>query len=87
MPKVHFIDENQTFEVEKGDSLWELAQDNNIEIVSKPHCGGEGRCQKCLSQINGERVLACQTFIQEDLNIETNLQKKEREEARRLMNS
>lgn len=33
---------------------------------------GMGVCQECLVMVNGKEALACQTYVEDDLKVETN---------------
>ena len=37
--------------------------------VLRTHCGGAGTCGKCLLIINRQKVLACQTIVENDLDV------------------
>jgi len=69
MPKVHFIKEEKTIEVNSLTPLWDI---KDIKWVEEPNCGGQGRCQKCKCIINGEEKFSClEKVYKDDLEIET----------------
>lgn len=64
--KVTFLPEQKTVDVEKGISILDAAAIAGINIKSV--CGGAGTCGKCKVELmNGESVLACNTFIIEKI--------------------
>ena len=45
MPKINFLPDNKTFEVEEGETILDTAARNGIPHVNA--CGGEGKCTTC----------------------------------------
>jgi uncharacterized 2Fe-2S/4Fe-4S cluster protein (DUF4445 family) len=67
MPLVKFKDLDKEIEVKKGTTLLSAAIAADVGLVSE--CGGRGVCKKCKVMTNGEEVLACQTKIEQDLEV------------------
>lgn len=72
--RIHFIREELTAETEKNVTLMEAMKAAGI-FLDAP-CGGRGTCGKCLVKIsadkeNWEKVKACQTHIEGDLEVDT----------------
>ena len=45
MPKINFLPDNKTFEVQEGETILDTAARNGIPHVNA--CGGEGKCTTC----------------------------------------
>ncbi len=56
---------SQTFAA--GTRLSDALLDMGVRL--KTPCGGKGTCGKCRVYVNGDEVLACRTFIDQDLNL------------------
>ena len=67
--RITFVKEGKTYEAEEGMTVLEA----EIAAGLKPDapCGGSGKCKKCRVHIGGDEVLACQTVIHSDLEVET----------------
>jgi uncharacterized 2Fe-2S/4Fe-4S cluster protein (DUF4445 family) len=50
-----------------GDNLLDVIRANDIPITAD--CGGRGRCGKCVVIVDGERRLACETFVRADMSV------------------
>ena len=67
---VKFMPDEKTVKVYKGTKISDAAIMAGVKL-SLP-CGGKGRCGRCMVIIGnkcGERVLACQTGIESDVNV------------------
>lgn len=67
--KVHFTREEVTASAAHGELVADVMRRAGIEL-DEP-CGGRGKCGKCAVLVNGERLLACQARIEEDVQVET----------------
>ena len=67
MPLIHILPSDITCEVEKGTNLLEALRAAGI-FIDAP-CGGNGRCGKCTVTADGQEVLACQTTIEDDMQV------------------
>ena len=65
--KVTFFPDNKEISVAEGTNLLDAASRCDIQI--KSNCGGVGSCGKCMVEVEGEKVLACQTFIKNDMTV------------------
>ncbi len=68
MPLVKFIDEGKEIKVKRGETLLNAAIAADVGLVSE--CGGRGICKRCRVKVNGEEVLACQTRVERDIEVE-----------------
>jgi len=57
----------QTFTVPAGARLDEVAAQAGFDL--RTHCGGAGTCGKCQVLVNRQKILACQTTIESDLDV------------------
>jgi len=65
-------------ECEKGKTILEIAQDNDIRIPTlcwQEDFHPEARCRICLVEVNGKLMPSCSTKIQEGMQIETETEK------------
>ncbi len=65
-----FIHQNQTKKaliINQEKTILEVLR--NYAYVITANCGGMGQCKKCLVEVNGSKVLACQTKIEDNMNI------------------
>lgn len=70
--RVRFVNENKTAEAEPGMTIAQAAAAAGV-TMNLP-CGGQGRCGKCSVTVGSEikkRVLACQTLVEEDIEVTT----------------
>lgn len=61
---IHFPETGMILKAEKGTTI--LQAEIAAGMVPDAPCGGQGKCGKCLVQVDGEKVLACQTKIEKD---------------------
>ena len=59
--------QEQTLTVPTGTRLVEAANQAGLDL--RTHCGGAGTCGKCQVIVNGQKVLACQTVVESDLDV------------------
>jgi len=59
--------EQQTLTVPEGTRLSEAAAQAGFDL--RTHCGGTGTCGKCQLIVNGQKILACQTVIESDIDV------------------
>ncbi len=64
---VKFLPDNKEIKVSEGTSILDAAGDCDIQIKSS--CGGVGSCGNCKVEVSGETVLACQTFVNGDMEV------------------
>lgn len=64
---INFISHKKSVKVPQGTDLLTAAVKAGILIHAA--CGGEGICGKCKVIINGKGVLACQTIVENDLDV------------------
>lgn len=69
MYRIKFIRENREILVEPGTRI--LEAERKAELVPDAPCGGQGKCGKCRVKADGHMVLACQTEIHSDMEIDT----------------
>ena len=67
MPKLHILPSDISCDVEKGTNLLEALRTAGI-FLDAP-CGGNGRCGKCTVTADGQEVLACQTIVENDMQV------------------
>ncbi|MBR5045530.1 MAG: 2Fe-2S iron-sulfur cluster binding domain-containing protein, partial [Oscillospiraceae bacterium] len=67
MPKLHILPSDISCDVEKGTNLLEALRAAGI-FLDAP-CGGNGRCGKCTVTADGQEVLACQTIVENDMQV------------------
>ena len=61
--KITFYLDNKKVEANNGETIWQVANKNGIEIphlcyANKPGYRADGNCRACMVEIEGERVLA-----------------------------
>lgn len=71
---VYFRKEHRICEVEEGLTLLQAAIE--ADIYPDAPCGGIGKCGKCKMIANGEEVLACQTKVDQELQVDTCMDEK-----------
>jgi uncharacterized 2Fe-2S/4Fe-4S cluster protein (DUF4445 family) len=59
--------QTQTFSVPAGTRISEAAAQAGLGL--RTHCGGAGTCKKCQVIVNQQKILACQTIIESDLDV------------------
>lgn len=69
MYHVKFIREKLDFQAPSGMTVLEAQR--KAGLVPDAPCGGQGKCGKCKVTIDGHTVLACQTVIDRDLEVDT----------------
>ena len=69
MYRIKFIREDREVLVEPGTRV--LEAERKAKLVPDAPCGGQGKCGKCRVQVEGHTVLACQTEIRRDLEVDT----------------
>ena len=69
MYRIKFIREEKEILVEPGTRILEAERKANL--VPDAPCGGRGKCGKCRVKIEDHMVLACQTEIYSDLEVDT----------------
>lgn len=62
------IQNDKILECKSGENLLRVLQRNGIFVAAE--CGGNGTCGKCKVLIGPDEVLACQTIVKEDLEID-----------------
>ena len=74
MTKVHFTNEDKTFEMKRLEKLWKL-REQWVDFIEegKQNCWWYGRCQMCRCKVNWKVELWCQYQVwgDEDLEVET----------------
>ena len=68
MAKVYFVREEISIEVPVGISV--LEAEIQAGLAPDVPCGGQGTCGKCLVKVDGKPVLACQTKVEKDCQVE-----------------
>ncbi|MDR0917173.1 MAG: ASKHA domain-containing protein [Oscillospiraceae bacterium] len=68
MPTVRFTRENREIAVADGTTILEAARAVGVEIESP--CNAVGTCGKCKVRVDGAEVLACQTSVTRDTDVE-----------------
>ena len=68
MAKVYFVREEISIEVPVGTSV--LEAEIQAGLAPDVPCGGQGTCGKCLVKVDGKPVLACQTKVEKDCQVE-----------------
>lgn len=68
MARVYFVREKISMEVPAGITVLEAEIRAGLEPDAP--CGGQGSCGKCLVKVNGNPVLACQTKVDGDCQVE-----------------
>lgn len=66
---IEFIREGITYQAEAGQTI--LEAEIAAGLTPDAPCGGKGRCGKCKVRCRGQEVLACQTVIESDLQVDT----------------
>ena len=69
MYRIKFIREEKEILVEPGTRI--LEAERKAKLVPDAPCGGRGKCGKCRVKIEDHMVLACQTEIHSDLEVDT----------------
>lgn len=69
MYQIRFIREGKEIRVEPGTKI--LEAERKAGLVPDAPCGGLGKCGKCRVKANGQMVLACQTEVREDMEVDT----------------
>jgi uncharacterized 2Fe-2S/4Fe-4S cluster protein (DUF4445 family) len=64
---VQFPELGRAARAKDGDNLLDVIRANDIDITAD--CGGRGRCGKCVVIADGERRLACETFVRADMSV------------------
>ncbi|MDR1900663.1 MAG: 2Fe-2S iron-sulfur cluster binding domain-containing protein, partial [Treponema sp.] len=67
MPQVSFVNEKKSVSVEQGVTILDAARLVGVTLESP--CNGAGFCGKCRVEAGSRSVLACQTPVQEDLEV------------------
>ena len=68
MARVYFVREGLSMEVPLGMTILEAEIQANL--APDAPCGGTGSCGKCLVKVDGKPVLACQTKVEKDCQVE-----------------
>ena len=66
--KVYIEQENQVLEAAQGENLLQVLRSAGFGLDAP--CGGKGTCGKCKVLVNGTEQLACQTAIEEDIQVQ-----------------
>ncbi len=61
------IQNDKTLECKSGENLLQVLRRNGILVAAE--CGGNGTCLKCKVMIGSDEVLACQTIVKGDMEI------------------
>lgn len=69
MYRITFIREKVDLQVPAGVTV--LEAERKAGLVPDAPCGGQGKCGKCKVKIDGGMVLACQTQIDRDMEVDT----------------
>ena len=69
MYRITFIREKVDLQVPAGMTV--LEAEREAGLVPDAPCGGQGKCGKCKVKIDGGMVLACQTQIDRDMEVDT----------------
>ncbi len=73
--RVHFMREEITCVVPKGKTI--LEAEILARLMPDAPCGGKGKCGKCKVMADRKPVLACQTLVEKDLEVDTRLPESE----------
>ncbi|MBO5160433.1 MAG: DUF4445 domain-containing protein [Lachnospiraceae bacterium] len=65
---VKIMPANVSFSVEENTNLMTLLRRESQPIEAP--CGGKGSCRKCMVEIEGQDMLACQTFVDRDMTVQ-----------------
>lgn len=68
MAKVYFVREEISIEIPVGTSV--LEAEIQAGLAPDVPCGGQGTCGKCLVKVDRKPVLACQTKVEKDCQVE-----------------
>lgn len=69
---------DKELDVSKGDTILKLLEKNGIyipHICYNPYLGPIRTCDTCVVEVNGKFVRACETFVEENMDIRTNTDK------------
>ena len=66
--RVYFVREEISIEVPVGISV--LEAEIRAGLAPDAPCGGQGTCGKCRVKVDGKPVLACQTKVEKDCQVE-----------------
>lgn len=69
MYRIKFIREEKEIQVEPGTKI--LDAERMAGIIPDAPCGGQGKCGKCRVKTGEQTVLACQTEIWDDMEVDT----------------
>ena len=69
MYQIKFIREKVDLQVPAG--LTVLEAERKAGLMPDAPCGGQGKCGKCKVKIDGDMMLACQTQIDRDMEVDT----------------
>lgn len=69
MYRITFSKEKVDLQVPAGMTV--LEAERKAGLVPDAPCGGQGKCGKCKVKIDGGMVLACQTQIDRDMEVDT----------------
>ncbi len=72
---VSFIREGKRVSVPEGTTV--LEAEIQAGLMPDAPCGGKGKCGKCLVQIDGKTVKACQTKVTEDTEADTRIRQQD----------
>ncbi|MDR3224843.1 MAG: 2Fe-2S iron-sulfur cluster binding domain-containing protein, partial [Clostridiales Family XIII bacterium] len=67
MHTIIFSDAGVTVQVRENENLLDVIRKNGIDIQAD--CGGRGKCGKCTVLVDGKKRLACETFVNADMNV------------------
>ena len=67
MPLIHILPAGIDHSVSSGANLMESLRSAGI-FLDAP-CGGNGRCGKCIVAVDGVETLACQTTVEQDMQV------------------
>lgn len=65
--QIRILPQGKVVQAEENSCLLEVLREAGCGPEAP--CGGHGSCGKCLVEVNGEKVLACQTAVKEDLTV------------------
>ncbi len=71
MVRINFVREKIQISVPDGTTV--LEAERQAGLVPDAPCGGQGKCGKCIVQIDGESVKACQMKAERDLEVDTRI--------------
>ena len=66
-PQQEQTQQEQTLTLPAGTRLSEAAAQAGFDL--RTHCGGAGTCGKCQVIVNQQKILACQTIVESDLDV------------------